>query len=184
LFHLGALVLLAAIHLGALAQANSGVPEITAALGKRDFDKALALLRPALQTSPRNAQLWMLQGLAYSGKGDLDSALNSYQAALKISPDYLAALEGAAQLEYEASRTDAIPLLEHILQLRPRETTSHAMLAVLAYKSGDCVKAVDHFAQSRPILDSQPGALQEYGFCLLKLKQTEPAIQLFQELLR
>jgi hypothetical protein len=35
--------------------------------------------------------------LAYSGKGDQKSALNSYQSALKVFPHYLPALEGAAQ---------------------------------------------------------------------------------------
>jgi tetratricopeptide (TPR) repeat protein len=57
------------------------------------------------------------------------------------------------------------------------------MLGVLAYKRGDCPDAAQHFAQSEQILDSQPGALQEYGVCLLKLKQTDKALQIFQTLL-
>ena len=126
----------------------------------------------------------MLQGLAYSGKGDRESALHSYQTALKISPDYIPALKGAAQLEYQAGKPDAVPLLEHILRLLPQDSTSHATLADLAYKSGDCDKAVSHFSASRTVLSSHPEALQEYGACLLKLKQTEQAISVFEELLR
>jgi tetratricopeptide (TPR) repeat protein len=163
--------------------ANDRVAPITSALRSRDFDKALQLLQPALQTSPNNPQLWTLQGLAYSEKGDQKSALGSYQAALKISPDYLPALEGAAQLEYEAGSADAMPLLERVLRLRPQDPTTHAMLAVLAYKSGDCTTATKHFSQSESILTSQPAALQEYGACLLQLKQTDKAVHVFQELL-
>ena len=162
---------------------NDRIASITFAVRNQEFDKALELLQPALKSFPGSPQLWMLQGLAYSGKGDKKQALISYHAALKISPDYLAALEGAAQLEYDAGRsTEAIPLLEHVLRLRPQDATSHAMLAVLAYKNGDCATAANHFSESGAILDSQPGAQEEYGACLLKLQQNDKAVQVFQGL--
>ena len=97
--------------------ANDRVGAITSALRGGEFDKALQLIQPALQESPKNPQLWMLQGLAHSGKGDAKAALSSYQSALKIAPDYLPALEGAAQLEYEAGSPSAVPLLQHVLRL-------------------------------------------------------------------
>ncbi|PYQ37564.1 MAG: hypothetical protein DMG99_20880, partial [Acidobacteria bacterium] len=94
------ILLLQAVVLG--QSANNRIEIIASALRNREFDSALQLLQPALKASPKNPQLWMFQGLAYSGKGDQKSALNSYQSALKVSPDYLPALEGAAQLQYEA----------------------------------------------------------------------------------
>jgi tetratricopeptide (TPR) repeat protein len=159
------------------------VSAITSALSSGEFEKAVQLVQPALREFPKNPQLWMLQGLAYSGKGDRKGALSSYQNALKYAPDYLPALEGAAQLEYEAGSSSAIPLLRHVLRLRPGDFTSHAMLAVLAYKKRDCATAVEHFAQSGSLLDSQPGALQEYGACLMQLRQTEKAIPVFEQIL-
>ncbi len=162
--------------------ANGFVP-IVSALRDREFDKALQLLEPALKEYPQNPQLRVFQGLAYSGKGDQKAALTSYQKALTISPDYLPALEGAAQLEYDAGNFSAIPLLQHVLRLRPNDLTSHAMLAVLAYKKRDCGMAVQHFAQSGSLVESQPGALQAYGACLIELKQTEKAIPVFQRIL-
>ncbi len=163
--------------------AQDRIVSITAALRSREFDKALELLQSAIQSNPTNPQLRAFEGLAYSGKGDQAAALRSYQAALKIAPDYLPALEGAAQIEYQEGRPDAVPLLEHVLRLRPQETTTHAMLAVLAYKNGDCETAVRHFSASEQVLPSQPAALQEYGACLLKLKQTDKAVAIFQQLL-
>jgi tetratricopeptide (TPR) repeat protein len=162
---------------------NDPVHSITSALRDREFDKALQLLQPAIQSSPKNPQLWTLQGLASDGKGDSQSALDSYRHALKIAPDYLPALEGAAQIEYEAGSKDAIPLLEHVLKIRPGDVTTHAMLAVLAEKNGDCATAVKHFSESGSMLESQPEALQGYGVCLLNLKQTDEAIQVFQQLM-
>ena len=148
-----------------------------------EFSKALQLLQPALAAHPDSAQLWMLQGLAYARTDDRKSALASYQKALKIAPDYLAALEGAAQLEYEDGDSNAISLLEHVLRLQPHDATAHAMLASLAAKNGDCATAVPHFAESGPALPQQPEALHAYGVCLLKLKQNDAAVRVFQELL-
>ena len=176
-------VLLVVVSLFSAGQTvNEQVKSIASALRTREFDRALQLLQSGLQQSPNNPQLWMLQGLAYFGKDDKKLALSSYQHALKISPDYLPALEGAAQLEYEAGDPSAIPLLQHILKLQPNEATSHAMLAVLAYKQGDCNSAVEHFAQSGSLLNSQPGAMQDYGICLLKLKQTDKAVAIFRDI--
>jgi tetratricopeptide (TPR) repeat protein len=152
----------------------------TEALRAREFNTALKILEPAIRQSPGRAQLWMLQGLAYSGSGHKQEALASFRTALKISPDYLPALEAAAQIEYDAGSKAAVPLLERVLRLRPDDTTSHAMLAVLAYKQGDCASAVEHFEKGGPLMSSQPAALQEHAACLLKLKQLDRAIAVLQ----
>lgn len=164
----------------ALSQAStSGVREITSALRARDFDNALQLLQPALQQNPKNAQLWTLQGIAYSGKSDKKEALQSFRHALSLSPNYLPALEGAAQIEYDNGDKDAEILLGRVLTLQPHDPTSHAMLAVLAYRRRDCASAVTHFEQSGSLVDSQPGALQAYGECLVRLKQMDQAMTVF-----
>ena len=176
-------VLSVALLSGVSAQtAEDSAGSITSALKQHEFDRALQLLQPALQKSPRNPQLWMLKGVALAGKGDKKSALASFESALRILPDYLPALEGAAQLQYEAGSLEAIPLLQRILRLRPDDPTSHAMLAVLAYKKRDCSTAVQHFDQSGALLDAQPAALQEYGACLMQRKETDRAIAVFRRL--
>lgn len=176
-------VFFSALHVGISGQtSNEPLGSITSALQSRDFQRALQLLEPALEKSPRNPQLWMLQGLAHSGESDSKSALASYRHAIAISPDYLPALEGAAQIEYEAGSVDAVPLLRHILKLRPDDATSHAMLAVLAEKNNDCSTAVENYAASGQLLNSQPEAMQGYALCLLKLGQTDRAIVVFQQL--
>jgi tetratricopeptide (TPR) repeat protein len=174
---------LVALNVVAIAQSAKELADpIMSALRNNDSSKALRLLQPALQAYPKNPQLWMLQGLAYTQSGDKESALTSYRNALKIAPEYLAALEGAAQLEYEAGNSDAIPHLEHVLRLHPNDSTAHAMLAALAAKKGDCAAAVSHFAESGPVVERQPEAMHAYGVCLLKLKQSEAAVQVFQKI--
>src|SRR3954463_8568184 len=122
----------AAVVMQAVPQASGdSIGQIASALRDRKFDAALQLLQPALIKSPQSAQLWTLQGIAFSGTEREKEALDSFQKALKLSPDYLPALEGAAQLEYKAGRDAAIALLLRVLKLRPGDPTTHAMLAVL-----------------------------------------------------
>lgn len=158
------------------------IEPITSALSAKDFEKAVQISRAALKEHPNNPQLWALQGIAFAGKGDNKSALGAFQQALKISPDYIAALAGAAQILYAEGDVKAIPLLNRLLQLRSGDPTSHAMLAVLEYHEGKCEVAVAHFEKAGTLLDSQPDAERAYGVCLMELKQTDKAVPVFQRL--
>jgi tetratricopeptide (TPR) repeat protein len=153
---------------------------IAAALQSRDFDKALELLRPALQEFPSNAQLWAMQGAAYAGENKRKEALASFQKSLQISPEYLPALQGAAQIEFEASNPAAIPLILRVLRLRPDDRTGHGMLAILEYQQGNCAAAVPHFEKAGSLFDSHASALNAYGVCLVRLKQLDRAIAVFE----
>ena len=54
----------------ALSQtAQNPAEPVSAALRARDFDKAIELSRSALKQFPNNAQLWTLQGIAFTSKG-------------------------------------------------------------------------------------------------------------------
>jgi tetratricopeptide (TPR) repeat protein len=178
------LVLLVSIFpASAQNSANTDVMRsIESALRTQNYDQALQLARSHLPQAPKDFRLLTLEGIALSGLGKDREAIVAYDRALTISPDYLAALEGAAQLEYKAGSNRAIPLLNHILKLRPDDPTSHAMLGVLAYKGHDCVKAVKHFHESGQVISSQPAALAEYGSCLMSLERGEDAIPVFQQI--
>ena len=166
--------------LAADASAGDQVDAISSALRARDYDRAIELTRDALKGSPNDVQIWTLQGIAFSRTGDNTGALAAYRRALTLSPDYIPALEGAAQLQYQAGSRDAVPLLTHLLRLRPDDPTGHAMLAVLEYRDGNCQSAVGHFAAAGALLDSELDALHAYGTCLVRLKQLEDATRVFQ----
>jgi tetratricopeptide (TPR) repeat protein len=156
------------------------ISEITSALRAGQFDRALERLQPALQQYPKNAQLLTLEGISFSGKSDKKKALEAFRRALSVSPDYLPALEGAAQIEYDKGAQDAATLLQRVIALRPNDPTSHAMLAILDYRRGDCASAVVHFEHSSSLTESQPDALQAYGDCLIRLTKNDKAISVLQ----
>ena len=156
---------------------------IASALRDGQFDQALELLHTALQESPGDDMLWTMQGVAYSGRGQKKEALASFRSALKIAPDNIPALQGAAQLEYEASSAAGIPILQHLVRLRPTDATSHGMLAVLEYQQGNFAEAVTHFEKTGSLFDSQLPALHAYATCLVKLRRPEQAARVFQRAL-
>ena len=178
---LGLPVVLLVCHPVAFSQTQSApIEAITSALRAQEFDKAVQLSRSALRDLPNDPQLWTLEGIALASEGDTRKALAAFQQALKISPNYTAALEGAAQIEYQAGNRDAMPLLNHLLQLRPGDPTSHAMLAVLEYRQGNCAAAAVHFEKAGALLDSQLDGLHAYATCLVKLRQLDGAAMVFQ----
>ncbi len=164
----------------AQTQANQ-VEQIASALEEKHFDVALQLLSPVLQHSPDNPQLWAMQGTAFSGEHRDKEALASFNRALKISPDYLPALTGAIQIEFESGNASAIPLLKRVLRQRPSDQTSHGMLAILEYQQGNCAAAVPHFEKSSSLFDARPSGLHAYATCLVKLKQFDSAASVFQK---
>jgi tetratricopeptide (TPR) repeat protein len=165
----------------AFSQTADPFGAIRSALRDKAFARALALLRPALQRSPSDPRLWAMQGTAYAGNGDTQDALASFHRALRLSPDYLPALQGAAQIEYDQAATASIPLLEHILRLRPDDKTAHGMLAVLEYQQGNCTAASAHFASAAPLFASRPSALHAWAACLARLQQYDKAIGVLQQ---
>lgn len=167
----------------AAAQSGDRIEPIAAALRAGEYAKALEMLRPVLQASPGDNRLWAMQGAALAGEGDTKRALTSYRSALKIAPDYLPALQGAAQIEFDKASPDAIPDLERLLRQRPQDEIGNGMLAVLEYQQGNCPEAVKHFEKTGPLFDSKPGALHAYAICLVRVHKPDQAIPLLRRVL-
>src|SRR5450631_241134 len=162
------------------AAPQSSLTAISSAMRSQEFAKALELTTAALHVNPRDYRVWTLQGLAYVGLNKPGLAISSYNQALKISPDYLPALQGSAEIAFRQRSPNAKGLLEHLLQIRPGDSTAHAMLAVIEYRAHSCSRAVDHFAQAGPAIVTQPVALAEYGICLAELDRFDEAIPVLQ----
>lgn len=149
--------------------------QIASALRNEQYDMALQMLQTAIAESPRNSGLWTMQGVALKGAGNTKEALASFRRALKLDPDNVPALKGAAQIEFDQGGAAGIPILEHLLKLHPDDLTSHAMLAVLDYQQGNCPSAVPHFEKALPVFEARPAGLHAYAACLVKQKQFEKA---------
>jgi tetratricopeptide (TPR) repeat protein len=164
----------------ACAQNTNEARRIASAIRNGDYTGALQLLGPALRRSPANAELWTMQGVAYDRQGHKSEALRSFEHALKIAPNTIPALEGAAQIQFAAGDQRVIPLLQRLLRLRPEDTTSHGMLAVLEYQKGNCDGALPHFQKAAALFEDRVEALHAYAICLVRSKQFDKAAQILK----
>jgi tetratricopeptide (TPR) repeat protein len=176
------LTLCLSLSLVGFAETQS-VARIEAALRQHNFTEALKLLAPAVKASPADARLWAMQGAAYAAQGDKKRALSSFRQALKIAPNAIPALHGAAQIEYENGSAAGIPLLQRLLKLEPENVTTHGMLAVLAYQTGDCKLAATQFGEAGNLFDRRPDGLRAYATCLMRLKEFERAAVVLEKAL-
>ncbi len=165
------------------ASDDDTVRSISAALRGKHFQEALDLALTARRTSPKDVRILVLEGMALTGLRRDSEALAVFRAAMKDSPDYVPAIEAAAEIEYRQGSPEAAAHLQRLLALRPEEQTAHAMLGALAWKRSDCAAAVQHFGQARTAILAQPDALREFGACLLKMKQPEEAAGVFRQLI-
>ena len=165
------------------ASQAADLQSIEQALKAGNFAGALAMTRSALQANPLDVRLQTLEGIALSRLGKGKDALAAYQAALKTNPNYFPALEGAAEIEYQAKSPAATALLTRVVSLQPNDQTAHAMLGAIAFGRKDCSSAVEHFRRSAQVIATNASALEQDGICHLRMKNLDLAIADFQRVL-
>ena len=167
----------------ATSAAAQGRREVIDALSRGQHDVALQVLAELLDRDPRDHALSTLQGIAFSQAGRPSEALASYRRALQVAPDYLAALQGAAEIEFQNRDPVAEDRLERVLSVHSENPTAHAMLGVLAVERQDCPTAVRHFAKAGPALAENPQVLWQYGQCAFQAGDMQAAVHTFRRLL-
>ncbi|MFY9854278.1 MAG: tetratricopeptide repeat protein [Terracidiphilus sp.] len=176
--------LMAALPLSVLAQtAAVSVSAVLEALQKGQYPDALRLSAELVRTEPQSYKAWTLRAVALEKSGQPKEALAAYEQALKLDPDYLPALEGAAQLSYKSQSAQAIPLLRQIVSLQPANSTAHAMLGTLEYRHGNYAQAAIDFAAADEAIRTQPNALMAYALCLAHVNRFPDAIARLQQVL-
>jgi tetratricopeptide (TPR) repeat protein len=158
------------------------IASIQSLIRSQQYDQALQLTRSALHDTPNDFRLWTLEGIVLSIKGSNHDAIDAFDRALSLSPNYTAALKGEVQLLDPTQDKRAIPLLERILKVDPKDATAHEMLAILEGRQADCRAANEHFLLSAEVIANHPQSLEVYGACLWQTKQTQKAVSIFERL--
>ena len=178
------LALTALLCLTALPQAAPSTrAAVVDALHQGDNQRAASLAGEALKRTPRDCSLLSLQGIAFAGLHQQPAANASFRKALSYCPQYLPALEGAAQVEFAQDAARALPLLNRILKLQPENATAHAMMAAALRQQGRCADALPHYQFARALFAGSPGLQQAYGSCLAATGDLQSALQQYTDLL-
>ena len=83
-------------------------------------DKAILSLNMALEKNPEDEGNQVLLGAAYSAKGDLDLAIDSFKTCLELNPDTIDAHVGLARLYLIQEKTQFAKVhIDHAIKLDP-----------------------------------------------------------------
>ncbi|MGH9310762.1 MAG: tetratricopeptide repeat protein [Vicinamibacterales bacterium] len=148
-----------------------------------DAEGALKLIDEALAQSPGDVRLWTMRGVACAQMKRTDESLAAYRKALALKPDYLPALQGAAQIEYGTGHAEARRTLERIVGIDAQNAVAHAMLGALAYDRHECKAALAHFERADALIRGNPRTMWQSGHCLFLEDRPAEAAARFEQLL-
>ena len=57
-------------------------------MAHNNYESAIKAATAAMQLVPQSSSLRSLRGVAHYRKGDLDAAINDYNEAIRLSPDF------------------------------------------------------------------------------------------------
>ncbi|MDF1504520.1 tetratricopeptide repeat protein [Roseisolibacter sp. H3M3-2] len=144
------------------------------AMGRGDYDAAVALLRHAAALGPKDPMIHSNLGAALEKRGDFDEAIAAYDRALALKPKYPNALANRAYAYHRrGDHARAIEDCERALALRPDFANAmvnrgHALAAL-----GDRDAAARSF---REALDSRPpGSVRDEALQALDALETPGA---------
>ena len=157
-------------------------PGVFAQTRNNSFDpqQMLDQVDQKLKEQPSNPRLLAARGAALEALNRNREALLSFSEALAISPKFLAALEGAAEVSYRIHDGKTTSYLDRILEQDTGNVTAHAMAGEIAFEATDCTAANLHFAASEREVSTDANALQHWGECLLKIGDSRAATLRFQ----
>ena len=95
-----------------------------------EYDEALAVLRPLLQSHPNNAEVYHELGLIHSFKVDMDESIYYLEMAVRLAPQKVAYMLDAGKTHAMFGNDDkAKAIFEYILKLDPSNEEAQKNLA-------------------------------------------------------
>lgn len=154
---------------------------LQAALHSNDWPLLVRLSRQALRKNGRHHTAHRLLGLALQNSGDVPGALNAYRQACAFWPQDAELLVNHANLLLGKGRaSEALPLLEKAVQLRPEHSTCWSKLSECCYplqrhqQGFDASQRAQATAQT---LEQRVSALTQSAIHRRELGQIRQAVQ-------
>lgn len=115
------------------------------------FEEASGFYREAVNAAPNDPATNTMWGELFLEKHARKDATTSFQAALKVSPDYQPALLGLARAVGEDNPPAAAKIVRHVLELNPQNPAAHLLMAEFAIDEDRKPEAAEAIARARAI---------------------------------
>jgi tetratricopeptide (TPR) repeat protein len=129
-------------------------------LGRKDFPKAIANLRRAVESQPDDTETHKLLVAAYDGIGDADGALRQLLEAVGLSPRNLDLFKDlGARFEKSGRMDEAERARTGLVEALPNESEGHAMLAEIRQNQNRWPEAIAEWQRVAAIRSLEPTGL-------------------------
>src|SRR5580658_120398 len=152
------------------------------AQARASFERVVKLQSNYPSTLPRT---WNNLGIVAAREGHSDEAVQNFQRALQIDPDFVIALVNLGTVYYHQKRwDDAKRLLERAVELSPDDAVANYRLGMFFAHLNDTKRAYDHLQMALAARPDYPEALNNLGVLLLRTNRQEDAEKSFRESIR
>ncbi len=139
-----------------------------------DSKAGLAMLEEAVRKDPQVIDAWLLMGNEYAKHRELGRALECFQRALALKPDYDLATMNMANLYRDLGRpADAIVGLKHLLAVNPNHVQARQQMAQILLDEGQLGDAERELTTVLQQDEQMAAAHNSLGALRLKQGETE-----------
>jgi tetratricopeptide (TPR) repeat protein len=182
-----AVFLLARREDGASAEATYGLGSVYLKQGnleraRESFEQTITSKASYPDTIPKT---WNNLGLIAARSGRTEEAVGYFQRALRLSPDYLTALENLGNAYRQAHQWEqAQHALEQALTLKPDRAELHYSLAMIFAQTDQRARAEASLQKAISLRPDYPEALNNLGVLYARTRRLDEAIAEFQACMR
>jgi tetratricopeptide (TPR) repeat protein len=131
------------------------------------------------------ANSWNNLGLLAAREGRAGEAINSFQEALKLSPDHSIALDNLGSAYRQQKRwDDARKTYERALEVNPDDAEANYGIGMVFAQNDDTGRAFDSLQQALKLRPIYPEALNNLGILYLRTQRRDEAVASFKECIR
>jgi len=175
-------------HKIALAVAGSTAIILCLALTRQQlgyWKDSETLFRHTLEVTENNLIVHNNLGVALVKKGQIDEAINQYQDAIRLKPDYADAHNNLGVALVKKGQIDeAISQYQDAIRLKPDYAEAHNNLGYLLRNQGHIEEAMEHYHKALQINPNYPDALNNLGVALADQGRFDEAIENYHKVLQ
>jgi protein O-mannosyl-transferase len=144
----------------------------------------VTLFNHAIRVTDNNHVAHNFLGMSLLKQGNIDAAINNFQAALRINPDYPETRNGLATALYRKGRIEeALTHYTEAVRLKPYYPEAYNNLGIVLRDQGRPLEAVGHFLKA---IDLQPDYSEAYtnlGLAYEMLGRPDEAVEAYNRAL-
>lgn len=152
---------------------------------RRDFAKAVGILKKGLARCPDKESLYYSLGMVYERAEQFDEGVRAMQSVLKINPENPNALNfiGYSYADRRIKLDEAMALIQKALLLKPDDGYITDSLGWAHYQKGDLDQALVYIQKAYQLAPKEPTITEHLGDVFLAQNERKKALKYFREAL-